>query len=174
MERLLGRLRNMVGDERRPKVPLDLRAPLTDAVEFMQAVFDEKGIMVKLVIGDTLFTVVGDHEALEQLFINLLMNAHEATPPRGSVCIEMRHDTGNVSVSVSDTGPGIRSDLIDQIFEPFFSTKQRGSGLGLAIAAGVAQSHNAVLSAGNQTAGGAVFTVVFPLASVQTSVALDV
>jgi two-component system, NtrC family, sensor histidine kinase HupT/HoxJ len=71
-----------------------------------------------------------------------------------------------VTVTVSDSGPGIAPELLERVFEPFFTTKAKGSGLGLAISAGIAQAHGARLRALNRSVGGAVFTLEFPLASV--------
>ena len=107
----------------------------------------------------------GAHAELGQLFLNLLMNAHEATPPRGSLRVEVIVTETHASAAVFDAGPGVPADLLDRVFEPFFTTKQRGSGLGLAICAAIAQTHDAKLKVANQPAGGAVFSVEFPLAA---------
>jgi len=107
--------------------------------------------------------VRGDHGELEQLFLNLLMNAHEATPPGGTLRVDLVRTDEHVAITVADTGPGIPSDLLERVFDPFFTTKQRGSGLGLTICAGIAQTHGARLRASNRAAGGASFSVDFAL-----------
>jgi signal transduction histidine kinase len=164
MERLLERLGTLSRPGRRPQYPLDLRAPIAEALEVMQATFDEKGIEITATVGDAACFVLGHHGELEQLFLNLVMNAHEATPPGGTVHVEIGHDAQHVTVSVADTGPGIAPEIVERVFDPFFSTKQRGSGLGLAICAGIAQTHGARLRATNRPGGGAVFVVEFPVA----------
>jgi PAS domain S-box-containing protein len=164
MERLLERLGALSRPGRRPRYPLDVRAPVAEALEVMQATFDEKGVTVTTTVGDQPCLVLGHHAELEQLFLNLVMNAHEATPPGGAVHVEITHDTQHVTVSVADTGPGIAPELVERVFDPFFSTKQRGSGLGLAICAGIAQTHGARLRATNRAGGGAKFYVEFPVA----------
>jgi signal transduction histidine kinase len=73
-------------------------------------------------------------------------------------------------VTVADTGPGIAPEWLERVFEPLFTTKARGSGLGLAISAGIAHAHGARLRAANRPAGGAIFTVEFPAASVVSAV----
>jgi PAS domain S-box-containing protein len=166
MERLVERLRTLARPGR-PEHALDVRAPLAEAIEFMQASFEEKGVAVNANLGDVSCPVFGDHEGLEQLFLNILMNAHEATPPGGSLGVTVTREGQCITVSVADTGPGIAADLLEKIFEPFFTTKQRGTGLGLAISAGVAQAHGARLRADNRSGGGAVFAVEFPIASVR-------
>jgi two-component system sensor histidine kinase AtoS len=170
MERLADRLRTLARPGRRPEHALDVRAPLAEALEFMQATFDDKSVAISADLGETPCPMLGDHEGLEQLFLNLLMNAHEATPPAGTLTVEVTRDAEHITVTVTDTGPGIPPDLLDKIFEPFFTTKQRGSGLGLAISAGVAQMHGARLRAGNRPGGGAVFFVEFPLAPIAAPV----
>src|SRR2546427_4642983 len=136
MERLLERLRTLAHPGRRPEHVVDVRAPLAEALEFMQATFDEKGVTIGASLGDAPYRVLGDHQNLEQLFLNLRMNAHEATAPGGALSVGVTRDGEHVTVTVADTGPGIAPELLEKIFEPFFTTKQRGSGLGLAISAG--------------------------------------
>lgn len=162
MERLLERLRTLSRPSDRPRHPLDLRLPIRDALETMRAAFEEKSIVVSVALGQDACTILGDHAELEQLFLNLLMNAHEATPPRGMLRVELAVTGGLATAAVIDTGPGVPAALLDHVFQPFFTTKQGGSGLGLAICAAIAQTHGAKLKAANRRPGGAVFTVEFP------------
>jgi PAS domain S-box-containing protein len=168
MERLLDRLRVLSRPGERPHLPIDLRAPMGDAIEAMRPVFDEKSIVLAPAIGQTPSTVLGDHFELEALFVNLLMNAHEVTAPEGRVQVEIVTTADRVIVAVVDTGPGVPPELLERVFDPFFSTKERGSGLGLAICASIAQTHGARIKAANREAGGAVFTVDFPVAAPAT------
>lgn len=171
MERLLERLRTLSGPGDRPRHPLDVRAPIREALESLQPACDEKNITMIASLGPAPCMVRGDHGELEQLFLNLFMNAHEATPPGGTVMIDLARTDEHVAVTVGDTGPGIPSDLLERVFDPFFTTKQRGAGLGLTICAGIAQTHGARLRAGNRAAGGACFSVEFSLLPVPAPVA---
>lgn len=164
MERLVDRLRTLSSPSDRPQRPLDIRAPLTEAVEFMRGVLGEKRIAVATSLGTEPRVVLGDHSELEQLFFNLLMNAYEATPPDGTLSIELTTAGDQVTVAVADSGPGISSEVLDRVFDPFITTKPHGSGLGLAICAGIATAHRAKLRAANRAAGGALLTAEFPLA----------
>jgi signal transduction histidine kinase len=166
IERLLERLRTMSRSTDRLPQRLDIRVPIVDAAEFLQAGFDEKRIGLVLDLGAEPRFVIGDHGEIEQLFINLLINGLEATPPEGSVVITVLATDTQVAVTVTDTGPGIPAESLEQVFEPFFSTRQRGSGLGLTICAAIAASHRAKLRAANRHGGGAVFTVEFPAVAV--------
>jgi PAS domain S-box-containing protein len=166
MERLLDRLRTLSRPAGGPRVPIDLRAPLSEAVELMQPTMEEKGLKLTAQLGEQPCVVLGNHLELHELFLNLLLNAHDATPTGGAIEVDLARTDSHVTLTVADTGPGISPELLERIFEPFFTTKPRGSGLGLAISAGIAQAHGARLRANNRPAGGAVFTVEFPLASV--------
>jgi len=168
IERLLDRLRVLSRPGERPHRPIDVRAPMTDAIEAMRPVFAEKSIVLASAMGQVPITVLGDHAELEGLFVNLLMNAHEVTAPAGMVRVEAATTADRVIVAVVDTGPGVPAELLERVFEPFFSTKERGSGLGLAICASIAQTHGAHIRAANREAGGAVFTVDFPVAASAT------
>ena len=169
MERLLERLHTLSRPSDRLRQPLDLRVPVTEAVETMRAAFEEKNLVVTVVTPPTPCMIRGAHAELGQLFLNLLMNAHEATPPRGMLRVELAVTETHAIVTVLDTGPGVPAELLDHVFEPFFTTRQRGSGLGLAICAAIAQTHDAKLKVANQPAGGAVFTAEFPLAVTATA-----
>ena len=133
--------------------------------EFLRPAFDEKRVVLRVTAGSDARTVVGDLHELEQLFINLLMNALEATLPEGSVSIALEGRSDATVVQVADSGPGIPPELLEHVFDPFITSKPRGSGLGLTISAGIAATHRAKLRASNPPGGGALFTVEFPLAT---------
>jgi PAS domain S-box-containing protein len=165
MERLIERLRTLSRPGQRARCLLDIRQPLVDALEFMHPSFEDKDVRVEAALGESEASVVGDAAELEQLFLNLLMNANDATPRQGHIVVAVLAGDGRVAVAVADSGPGIPEEALGRIFDPFFTTKERGTGLGLAISAGIADSHGARLRAENVPAGGARFTVEFPLAT---------
>jgi nitrogen-specific signal transduction histidine kinase len=170
MQRLVDRLQTLSRPAGGPRSPVDVRVPLTDALDFVQPALDEKSLVTTLSLGAQPCMVLGNRAELEQLFLNLLMNAREATPDGGAVAIELTRTEGHATLTVSDTGPGIPPELLERVLEPFFTTKPRGSGLGLAISAGIAQAHGARLRAGNRPGGGAMFTIDFPLVAMVSSV----
>jgi PAS domain S-box-containing protein len=171
IQRLLDRLRTLSRPAGGPRVPIDLRAPLIEALELMQPTLEEKGLAMTAQLGDTSCMVLGNHLELHELFLNLLLNAYDATPTGGAVDVELMRTDGHATLTVGDTGPGIAPELLERVFEPFFTTKPRGSGLGLAISAGIAQAHGARLRAHNRATRGAAFTVEFPPISAVTLVA---
>jgi signal transduction histidine kinase len=107
--------------------------------------------------------VYADSSALQRVLINLLTNAGEASPPES--CIELRVEAavdGGVMIRVLDHGCGIPEEVLDRLFDPFFSTKAGGTGLGLAIAHRTVEAHGGHLTAVNRFGGGAEFRVWLP------------
>jgi len=171
IEELLARLRTLGQPSERPRVRLDLRAPLGEAVEVMQPTFAEKGIQVTVALPSEPVEIVADHDDVKQLVLNLLMNAYEATPPSGTVTAEVSSESNLAVLTVADTGDGIAAELLERIFDPFMTTKARGSGLGLAISGGLAAMHGGTLRASNAVPRGARFTLNLPLAPATASAA---
>ncbi len=105
--------------------------------------------------------IKGDDVLLRQAFTNLIQNAVEAMPAGGDLII--RSSTGDfLEVSLSDTGPGISEDIVDKIFLPFFTTKDRGTGLGLSIVQKIIVSHGGTIFV-DSSDNGATFRIRFPL-----------
>jgi signal transduction histidine kinase len=163
LERLLQRLVTLGRASERPQTLLDLRLPIREALELVQPEFAERRIRVTARLGEEDYTILGDHDEVKQLAHNLFVNALQHTPVEGGVIVELGQVDDRVVLTVTDTGPGIAPELLDCIFDPFVTTRRHGTGLGLAICAGIAAAHRAHLRARNHTAGGAIFTVEFPL-----------
>ena len=107
--------------------------------------------------------ILGDQDALEQLFLNLLINGVQATEPGGK--LEARVSTGeDATVTIADTGCGIPEGALDRVFEPFYTTKPERAGLGLAIAWRTAAAHGGRLSIESALGRGTVVQVALPLA----------
>jgi CheY-like chemotaxis protein len=111
--------------------------------------------------------IVGDAAGLEQVLSNLLQNACQATPRGGKVSLTVQVRGRLLEFVVRDNGPGIPSEIIPYIFEPFYSTKpdHEGTGLGLSISQGIVRNHNGILTAENipdAEGGGARFVVAMP------------
>jgi signal transduction histidine kinase len=165
MEKLVERLRRLSRPASRDRVPVDLRAVLTETFEVMRISFEERHVTVVLQLSELPLVVAGDLNELHELFLNLLTNAAEATPDHGQVLIEARPEAPIAYVRISDNGPGIPPSMVERIFEPFVSSKHRGSGLGLAICSGIIRRHRGTIDAYN-TECGASFIVRIPLLSV--------
>ena len=106
------------------------------------------------------FFVVG--EKLSQVFLNIILNAIDATPPRGEIIVETMKHAAGYRVLVKDTGSGIPDKLKDKIFDPFYSTKEGGTGLGLSISKKIIESYGGTLTQSDSEGGGACFAIFLP------------
>jgi two-component system NtrC family sensor kinase len=109
--------------------------------------------------------VAGDERQLEQVVLNLLVNAAEGMSGKGKIEISTTVVEGGscCQVTVADNGPGIPEYAIARIFEPFFSTKTTSHGLGLAVSWGIVEQHGGRIDVRNREEGGAIFEVILPI-----------
>ena len=110
--------------------------------------------------------IVADFEQLRQVLVNLLFNAFEAMPDGGSVTIAAGTDAndGDVILTVSDTGAGLRPDIAERLFDPFVSSRDAGTGLGLSISRRIIEDHGGSITATAGARVGTVFEVRLPAA----------
>jgi two-component system sensor histidine kinase AtoS len=106
-----------------------------------------------------------DPTQLQQVFLNLFLNALYAMPQGGKLGVRtcLEEDGQAIRIEVSDTGTGIREDLLKKVFQPFFTTKPKGTGLGLAISRQMVEQHGGTIAVANRPGGGALFTLRFPV-----------
>jgi signal transduction histidine kinase len=120
-------------------------------------------------IAPTPLPVKGDRIQLQQVILNLIVNAMDAMSGMPSVArritVSTARDGNSADLSVSDAGPGVPSEKLKQVFEPFFTTKPEGMGMGLSIARTIIEAHGGQLSAENQAGRGAAFRIRLPLAA---------
>lgn len=141
---------------------------LRDTVRLLQRLLPEN-VNVELTIEKADFNVLGDASQLEQVLVNLCVNARDAMPSGGTLSIGCfsvpgRSTTGHdVAVTVTDTGIGIPDDLQARVFDPFFTTKPTGSGLGLSTAYGIVTQHGGTLTLTSDGNSGTTFTVSLPV-----------
>lgn len=137
--------------------------PLIDRVLSL-ATFDieNSGIVVHKDMLDALPAVKADRALLEQVFLNLIINAVHAMPGGGEIRISGKSDETFIEIMIWDKGSGIPSDIRSKIFDPFFTTKASGTGLGLSIAYNIVKSHGGRLFFNSNEGKGTVFTVRLP------------
>ncbi len=106
----------------------------------------------------------GDKNQLQQVFLNLSLNACEAMPDGGTLMLSTSSVGEKVVVEVTDTGCGIKREHLDQIFQPFFTTKPvgKGTGLGLSVSYGIVQQHDGSLEVKSEVGKGSTFTITLP------------
>ena len=135
--------------------PLDLRQPLEAAYHAAEPRFNASGAVLEpLVLPTDPVWTKGDAGALEQLFLNILLNAAEALGASMRAGVELERADGTVHVSIWDRGKGIAPEQMDRIFEPFYSTSPEGTGLGLPIARRIARAHGGELEIESRPGGG--------------------
>ncbi len=125
-----------------------------------------QNIMLVDDLADRLPPIQGDKNQLQQVFVNLSLNACEAMPNGGTLLISTSCEADRVVVKVVDTGSGIKREHLDKIFEPFFTTKPvgKGTGLGLSVSYGIVQQHGGTLEVESQEGNGTTFTITLPTA----------
>ena len=136
-------------------------APLLDqTLAFVSERLEHRGVRVKQNLQQGV-AVTGDPERLQQLFLNLLLNAADAMPGGGELRLELGATNGNITVKVADTGVGITSGDLERIFEPFFTTKEagHGSGLGLMVCKGIVADHGGRIDVSSEPGAGTEFTI---------------
>jgi signal transduction histidine kinase len=144
------------------KTPFDLIKSLNDSLSFNECFTREKTLEVHTFLPAGELRIVADPERIKQVMVNILKNAVDATPPGGAITVKVEETGGNVSIQVRDTGPGIPENILEKIFDVFYTTKRRGSGLGLSISRKIVDAHGGTLTAMNSAGGGAAFTIVLP------------
>ncbi|HLK10719.1 MAG TPA: ATP-binding protein [Candidatus Binatia bacterium] len=105
-----------------------------------------------------------DPELIEQVLVNLIVNACEASPPGGEVEVRAAIERGELSLVVRDHGPGISPAIRERLFHPFFTTKPHGNGLGLAVSRNIVREHGGQIDVGSTDGGGSAFRVLLPAA----------
>ena len=113
-------------------------------------------------VQDDSLVVMADPEQLRQVFVNLILNSLDALPRGGRIRVTVKSTEDSVELCVSDTGIGIASEMLPQLFQPFSSNKETGLGLGLVISKRIVEDHGGTISADNRPSGGAEFRVRLP------------
>jgi signal transduction histidine kinase len=137
------------------------------SLELLRHRFKSYGVTIDLGRSKPLPDVLADPDQLKEVFVNLLINACEATGEGGRITIEEeegeRPPLGPVAlVRIKDNGPGISPELQQQVFEPFFSTKEEGTGLGLSIAVRIVEQHGGQMDLASEEGLGATFVITLP------------
>ena len=169
-------IRNMVRKGKAHLSLIQINDTIDDLLRIVRADALGRQVTVAAEVDSDGCRVIGDRVQLLQVLVNLTINAFEAMsamrPDVRRVVIHAgRNENGEIVVSVRDTGPGFPRGIVEQLFEPFFSTKAEGTGMGLAIARSIVEAHGGTLSGENCDGGGACFTVRLPEAKEDKSTA---
>lgn len=151
-----------------PKLqPLDLNEVVSDVLDFAHSDLISRQVSVALHLESRRNAVLGDRVQIQQVLLNLVINACEAmagnTPDKRQLNLLTEAGmAGNVRIAVSDSGPGIAADAIGRLFESFFTTKVHGLGFGLSVSHSIVSEHGGRIEAVNNPEGGATFRITLP------------
>ena len=147
---------------------IDLNEVVGESVDLISGFVHARDVMVETVLTDEFLAVRGDRIQLQQVLLNLILNAMDAMSMldkvRRRITVRTARDGNLAVVEIADNGLGVPPGKAAEIFEPFYTTKPSGMGMGLSIARTIVEAHDGQISAENQAGYGAVFCVRLPLA----------
>jgi signal transduction histidine kinase len=164
---ILESIRAMLKKGDHEKIELDINELINNVMRLTQGQFQGYGVSIRSELADDLPRVWANRVQLEQVILNLLMNAAEATLSNSDrervVCVQSKKDDSNgVLISVEDSGTGVEPEQVKRIFEAFFTTKAEGIGMGLSICRSIVESHGGRITVAKATPHGSVFQVILP------------
>ncbi len=170
IERLNELVQTFLDFARPPKLSrkiVDLGAIIQRTVQLTQSRIDRQGIKIELHMPESGTELSADPQQLQQVMLNLVINAIESQPSGGQIEIRLRELPSTemlreVEIQIADRGTGIPPAILDRIFDPFFSTKDAGTGIGLAICQRIIEDHSGSIIPQNRPQGGAIFTIRLP------------
>lgn len=165
LERVLQFTRN--GHEDKPVLEsLDIHALLGNIINLSRHYFEQNRIGLTLNSESTIPHIVGNSDQLEQVFLNIMLNARDAMETGGTLTITATHDHQQMYVRFKDTGSGIPEEMVTKMFEPFATTKgENGSGLGLFVSYEIIRNHQGAILVDSVLGQGTTFTIALPLTS---------
>ena len=148
--------------------PVDLTAVINDVLSLLEHQLRTGRIQVRKELAGVPTLVQGTEHKLQQVFLNLFLNARDAMPKGGWLTIATRVEGDEAIAEVADTGSGIPTEQLSRIYDPFFTTKEigKGTGLGLSITYGIVQEHGGTITCDSAVGQGTRFTLRLPLAPV--------
>jgi PAS domain S-box-containing protein len=166
---VIGRIRALVRKEPQQRVALDINAVVVEVVALTRIEIARNRVMVRTLLAEALPPIQADRVQLQQVILNLIMNAIEAMSAmddgkRELLISTFRDASNSLSVSVRDSGPGLDPKTMDRMFDAFFTTKSKGMGMGLAICHSIIETHGGRMWAGANEPRGATFQFTLPLA----------
>jgi PAS domain S-box-containing protein len=145
---------------------VDVNTIIADVLSLLEHQFQLQRVAIRRELSEQPVAVTGAEQKLQQVFLNLFLNAKDAMPKGGWLSVATRAENGQAVVEVSDTGSGIPSEYLARIYDPFFTTKAigQGTGLGLSITYGIVREYDGTIDCESSIGQGTRFTLRFPLA----------
>jgi C4-dicarboxylate-specific signal transduction histidine kinase len=169
---VIDRLRALLRKEEFARQPVDVSDVVREVIDLAVGELSSRRINVKSALAPAVPSVLGDRIQLQQVVLNLVLNACDAmnTTDTGDrlLMLSTRADDGFVELAVSDRGPGIPDGQLERVFEPFVTFREQGLGLGLAISRSIVAAHGGSIHAENNADGGATFRCLLPTATARS------
>jgi signal transduction histidine kinase len=166
ISQVIKRLRTLLARHEARHQLLDLNVVLSDVEVFLRPELKRRDMVLALRPAAAPARILGDETQIQQVLINLIMNAMDASADapvdRRTIVVQVTSEAGAYSISVKDQGSGFEGGDFSKLFNSFFSTKQTGMGLGLSIARRIVEAHGGTIQAQNAPGGGAIFLVELP------------
>jgi signal transduction histidine kinase len=166
---VISRLRALFARKEAATEPVDLNEATREVIALSSAELRRNWVILQAEFADDLPPVTGDRVQLQQVILNLLLNASDAMRgiddrPRQLAIRTERDEHGSVRLTVQDAGVGFEPQNVDKLFEPFYTTKSGGMGIGLAVSRSIIESHHGRLCAARNDGPGATFSFSLPCA----------
>ena len=163
---IVSRVRKLLRKGESTSEPIDLNQLMESTLHLLRGEFARRKINVDVGLTPNLPTISGDPVQLQQVLVNVIMNAMDAVrskaPAQRAINITTRANGTRIEAAIIDSGPGIAAENQARLFQPFFTTKERGLGLGLSICSRIVKSHGGKLSVENNADGGATAVLALP------------
>ena len=169
IKRVLDDLRNVAKPMPVERFPIDVNKTVADLVDSMKSTAENAGLSMTTELVQEAIFMEGDLFALNRIYRNLIINAIQATPPRGRILVRTLKQENHAVIEVADSGCGIPAERLETIFDDFVTTKRRGLGLGLAISKKVVEQLGGTIAVTSQVGVGSSFSVRFPLTAARPS-----
>jgi PAS domain S-box-containing protein len=164
--RIAGGLLSFARQSPAERGPVDVNGSIDETLLLMGKQLSKDGVQMSVSLDRTLGAVLGDTNALQQVLINLLLNARDAMPRGGEVRIETAREpdrAGWLRLTVADTGEGMGSDELARIWEAFYTTKTAGTGLGLSVSHKIIREHGGAVAVQSEPGHGTTFVILLPM-----------
>jgi PAS domain S-box-containing protein len=163
MERSVNSLLDYARPEQGERSRFSIQSVIGKTTQLVDGRCGQQGVKLHVECDNAPLVIEGDASQVQQLLLNLVLNALDAMPDGGDLTVRANVSGDQLELSVIDTGKGIRDDMMAKLFVPFSTSKPTGVGLGLGICRRIASSHGGVLTGHNRVEGGAEFRLILPL-----------
>jgi len=143
--------------------PVRINETLRAVVSLARKDLEAKRLDIRLDLDESAPSIAADEKALKQVFLNVLLNAKDATEPGGAITLATRLKRGRLAATISDTGCGISESDLERVFDPFFTTKKGGTGLGLSLSRSIVEQFGGQMTIDSQPGRGTTAEISFPV-----------